>query len=133
MSKFSVFFWLCLLMLVGCRAEDTSTTAPVSPTLNPNSAAGRGAILFSGKGRCATCHALAEGTIIVGPSLAGIATRAGNRVENLSTSDYLTESIIRPDAYRPPGFEERQMDSSLAKVLTIDEVNDLVAFLMTLE
>ena len=90
-------------------------------------------VLFSGKGRCATCHSLAPGTVIVGPSLAGIAGRAEGREAGLSASDYIEESILLPDKFKVSGFENAQMDTSLAKTLTTDEISDLVAYLLTLK
>lgn len=124
---------LLILFLVACNA--TTPTAPVTPT--PAFAAGsleaEGSALFSGKGRCAACHSLSADTVIVGPSLAGVATHAETRIEGLTAAEYLEESILRPDAYRPPGFENEQMDTSLAKQLTVEEVEALVAFLLTLK
>lgn len=124
---------LLVLFLAACGV--TTPTAPVIPT--PAFAAGsleaEGSALFSGKGRCAACHSLSADTVIVGPSLAGIATHAESRIEGLTASEYIEESILRPDAYRPPGFENEQMDTSLAKQLTVEEVEALVAFLLTLK
>lgn len=124
---------LLLLFLVACGA--TAPAPPVSPT--PAFVAGsleaEGSALFAGKGRCATCHSLSADTVIVGPSLAGIATHAASRIEGLTAAEYLEESIVRPDAYRPPGFENEQMDTSLAKQLTVEEIEALVAYLLTLK
>lgn len=89
--------------------------------------------MFSGKGRCATCHSLSPDTVIVGPSLAGIATRAASRESGLTAAEYLEESILLPDKIKVPGFENMQMDTSLAKILTFDEISDLVAYLLTLK
>ena len=122
---------LLAMFLVACGA--TAPAAPPTFAFAAGSLEAQGSALFAGKGRCATCHSLSADTVIVGPSLAGIATHAESRVEGLSASEYLEESIVRPDAYRPSGFEDEQMDTSLAKQLTVEEVEALVAFLMTLK
>lgn len=114
--------------LAACAGDPAATA-----TLDPDSPAGRGRRLFSGVGRCSSCHALAGSTVIVGPALAGIATTAATRVAGLTAAEYIEESILRPDAYRPPGFENAQMDASLAKTLTVEQIDDLVAFMLTLE
>lgn len=124
---------LLVLFLVACgNAASTASITP-TPALAVGSLEAEGSALFSGKGRCAACHSLSTDTVIVGPSLAGIATQAESRIEGLTASEYLEESILRPDAYRPPGFENQQMDTSLAKQLTVEEVEALVAFLLTLK
>jgi mono/diheme cytochrome c family protein len=123
---------LLVLLLTACAASAAPTPA-ATPGLDPATPEGQGAALFAGKGRCATCHSLSGDTVIVGPSLAGIATRAETRIEGLSAAEYIEESILRPDLYRPPGFENQQMDTSLAKTLTVEEVEALVAYLMTLK
>lgn len=132
LKRIATLLILLLIFLSACASNPDVPAVPVEP-LDPNSAAGRGAALFSDKGRCATCHALEPDKVIVGPSLAGIATRAETRVPGLSPAEYLEESIIRPDAYKPPNFENLVMDATLAKTLTVDEINDLVAYLMTLK
>ncbi|MBX3066973.1 MAG: cytochrome c [Anaerolineae bacterium] len=118
-----------LLILVGC----STTITPTATALPPNSPEARGLALFSGKGRCATCHSLSPDTVIVGPSLAGVATRAASRESGLTAAEYLEESILLPDKIKAPGFENMQMDTSLAKTLTFDEISDLVAYLLTLK
>lgn len=90
----------------------------------------QGARLFSQ--HCSSCHATTPGTVIVGPSLAGIAQRAGERVEGLDTRSYLETSIRSPDAYLVDGFANL-MPPSLGDSLTQDEVDALIAFLLTLE
>ncbi len=82
---------------------------------------------------CATCHALAADVVIVGPSLAHIATTAGTRVEGLDAEDYLRESIVNPNAYTVEGFAEGSMQQNFANQLTSDDVTHVIAFLMTLE
>lgn len=126
-----LFLLVCVLagLLVGC----SSSSAPDAPKLDPNSAEARGAALFSGKGRCATCHSLSPDVTIVGPSLAGVATRAATREAPLTAAEYLEESIIDPDKVKAPGFEMLQMDTSLARSLSTDEISDLVAYLLTMK
>lgn len=82
---------------------------------------------------CSTCHALEPGKVIVGPSLAGVASRAPERQAGKSAADYLRESILNPDIYVVEGFPEGVMYQGFPEVLTEDEINNLVAFLLTLE
>ncbi len=80
---------------------------------------------------CSTCHSLEPDIVIVGPSLAGIANRAARRIEGLSAEEYIRQSIIDPGAYVVDGFEN-VMAQNLAQVLSSDDLNNLIAFLMTL-
>ncbi len=128
MQKRTLFALLAVLAAACSPAAGTAR-----PTPDPASSAGRGAQLFSGTGRCASCHALTAGTIILGPPLAGIASRAGTRVPGMPAEIYLEESILHPNDFLVPGFEMAQMDSTLAKSLTTTDVADLVAFMQTLQ
>lgn len=82
--------------------------------------------------RCAACHALQPGTVIVGPSLAGVATRAETRVPGYDARAYLEMSILRPEAYLVDGYPDL-MPRNLAKDLTSEELDEVLAFLMTLK
>lgn len=82
---------------------------------------------------CSTCHSIESGKVIVGPSLAGIASRAGERKAGMSAEAYLRESILDPNAYVVEGFSEGVMFQKFKDVLTEEEINDLVAYLLTLE
>lgn len=82
---------------------------------------------------CAVCHSLRPGVELVGPSLAGVATRAAESVPGLDAAAYLRQSIVDPDAYVVPGFPAGQMLPDFASVLEDDEIEYLVAFLLTLE
>ena len=77
---------------------------------------------------CATCHTL-DGVDGRSPSLLGISGVAGERVEGLSDIEYLRQSIIDPAAYEEDW--PATMPRTYADVLTEEEVNDLVAFLLT--
>ena len=86
-----------------------------------------------GAAGCRTCHSLAPGVTLVGPSLAGVGTRAETRVAGLSAEQYLLQSILDPDAYVVAGFPKGQMLRDTAKRLTEEQIQDLVAFLLTLK
>ena len=89
---------------------------------------------------CSTCHSLEPGKVIVGPSLAGIGTRAAERIQDpnytgnaRSAEGYIRESIMHPDAYVVEGFPKGVMYQNYRSVLSMEDFNDLVAFLMTLK
>lgn len=82
---------------------------------------------------CKTCHSLDEGVVIVGPSLAGIGTIAGSRVAGMSAEEYLKESILKPDAYLVEGFPAGTMPQVWEDELTSEQVDQLVAYMLTLE
>ena len=126
---------LTVILTFGLSACASATPTPAPrPTLDPTLPAGRGYAIFTGPtGRCSTCHSLSPDTVIVGPPLVGVATRAETRIPGVTAEDYLTESILDPESFKVPGFEDRHMDPTLAKTLTVDQVNDLVAFLLTLK
>ena len=124
-NKFPFLALVVALLLSACASA--ATPVP-TPTLDP--IAKQGQAVFNA--RCATCHALVPDTIIIGPSLYGVATRAETRVEGLSAEEYITMSVLRPGDYVVEGFNN-VMITNLAKELTSEELNALVAFLMTMK
>ena len=51
----------------------------------------------------------------------------------MSAEDYLRQSIVDPDAYVVEGFPSGLMVPNLEDSLTEAQIDDLVAFLMTLK
>ncbi len=82
---------------------------------------------------CVTCHSLEPNKTLVGPSLAGVAGRAGSRVSGKSAEEYLRESIVNPNAFVVEGFPSGVMYQNYGKELSEQEIADLVAFLLTLK
>ena len=95
--------------------------------------AARGQRLFGGAATCSTCHDTKAGMTIVGPSLKGIATRAGSREPGKSAEDYIRESILTPNSYVVKGFTPGLMPQNFSKLLTQKQINDLIAYLLTLK
>jgi cytochrome c2 len=121
-----------------------STFSPGSepvPTVDPLEIGDpeNGAKLFETGGElayfgCVACHTLdgSEADTIKhgGPSLLGISERAGSRVADTSAEDYLRESILDPSAYVVEGYGN-DMEKAYRYLLSEDEINDLIAFLLT--
>lgn len=82
---------------------------------------------------CSACHSIEPGKVIVGPSLAGIASRANDRKPGMSVEEYLRESILDPNAYIVEAFSANVMYQNFKDVLTEEEINHLIAYLLTLE
>lgn len=81
---------------------------------------------------CAACHATNGEIVIVGPSLAGIATQAETRVAGMDARSYITQSIIHPSAYLNTGFKD-VMPKSFGTYFEDQDLQDLVDYLMTLK
>ncbi|MBT8203657.1 MAG: 4Fe-4S binding protein [Acidimicrobiia bacterium] len=81
---------------------------------------------------CRICHSLEPGRDLVGPSLAEVGSRAATTVPGLAATDYLRQSIVDPDAFVVPGYPSGQMLANLGDVLSDRELDQLVAFLLTL-
>jgi mono/diheme cytochrome c family protein len=118
-------------VLAGCGGQPATSSAPVSD-------AAAGAALFkqttidSAPG-CSVCHSTEPNQDSVGPSLAGVANRAGQRVPGQSAETYLRNSILTPNADIVPNYTTDGMYQNFSKVLTDTQVNDLVAYLLTLK
>jgi len=79
---------------------------------------------------CMNCHSLDDSEGKYGPTLQGISGRAGERVPGLTAEEYVRQSILEPDAYIFGDYPEK-MGRIHAALLSDDDVEDLVAFLLT--
>lgn len=82
---------------------------------------------------CSTCHSLEPGVVIVGPSQSDVGTRAETAISGMSAEDYLRQSIEEPDAHIAEGFTAGVMYPNFKEDLTTNQINDLVAFMLTLK
>ncbi len=122
---------------VGIPATATKARTAAATAASGGAAAagnpGRGQQIFNGVGTCSTCHNVASDAVLVGPSLKGVASRAGTRKPGMSASDYLRESIISPNAYVVSGFQPGIMPQTFKQMLTPQQIDDVVAYLLTLK
>ncbi|MGB4676997.1 MAG: cytochrome c [Aggregatilineales bacterium] len=117
---------LLTLALVACGGGDGDTAEEVGDAQLGQQLFNTGGSTGTG---CVTCHTL-DGTELVGPSMQGISERAGERIEGQSATEYLRESIVNPSAHLVEGYDNLMPDI-YEDALSEDEINALVAFLMT--
>ena len=103
----------------------------------PTSEAALGREIFEGAGMsgqagCQICHSVEPDRVLVGPSLAGIGDVAATRLPGQSAAEYLRTSILDPDAYVVEGYRSGQMLPIYDELLTSEEIDAVVAYLLTL-
>lgn len=118
---------LLMLLLMSCGGNEPAT----SRTGSDRSVTSIGAELFNERvigsnPGCVTCHSLDEGVVLVGPSLAGLADRAGAQVAGMAAADYVRQAIVEPDAHIVDGFSAGQMAGGWEELLTTEQIDSLV-------
>ncbi len=131
MSFRILIFGLILTLLVACGSTGGAAGNPAN-----------GKQLFDGSvtladvraPACATCHAIVPGEDTgSGQSLSNIGNRASATVPGQSAEEYLRTAITTPDAYLSGGYQEGIMYRGYAPALTTQQINDLVAYMLTLK
>jgi hypothetical protein len=92
---------------------------------------GRG--IAEGKGLCRTCHTIGQTGALRFPDLAGVATRAAERVPGLSDVDYFAQSMYEPDTFIVPGFNPGMPTINRPPIgLADQEILCVIAYLQSL-
>lgn len=120
----------------------SAATSPAGAAADPIA---QGEALFrAAPAACFTCHSTTPGTNMAGPSLAGVASRAAQLPGSaayagsaVDAAGYFRESILQPSAHLVPGAlysaDGRSfMPDNYERTLTAEQVDQLVAYLMTL-
>lgn len=90
----------------------------------------RGKEIFHQAG-CADCHSTTGSpNATIGPDLSHIATIAANRIPGYSAEEYIRESFLIPNAFVVEGYPP---DLGCGGVLTYEQLEDLVSYLLSLE
>jgi mono/diheme cytochrome c family protein len=105
-----------------------------SPAIGGSTGLTEGAELFAAtvlgnRPGCITCHSLEPGVNLVGPSIAGVGSVAGSRVEGLDAEKYLRQSIVEPNAHVVDGFEDDVMPEDYVLTLTDPQIAALVEYM----
>jgi L-cysteine S-thiosulfotransferase len=125
---FMTLFMIFTLALWGCGGSSSGVDGDV--------AAGKALFaepIIDVNPGCSTCHSLTPDQVLVGPSMASIGTRAETRIPGMSAEDYIRESILHPDNYVVEGFDPGVMVQVWEQTLTPEQVDSLVAYLLTLK
>lgn len=154
MRKTTMFFaLLAIVVMVAACGGGGAAPAPAAETAKEAVAvatagdAAAGEALFNqqvlnGNAGCVTCHSLEAGKVLVGPSLAGLAGRAGSTVSGETAEQYLRQSIVDPNAHLAVGCNAADLTAACAaglmpldwqQKLSEQEINNLVAYLQTLK
>lgn len=125
LKRFQLAAAFVVVFLTAC----SSFVPPPTPTLSPLEIQGKSVF----DTYCARCHSTSSDTVIVGPPMAGIATRGSSRIEGMDAESYIRDSIMNPSAFTAEGYPEGAMPVTLKEDLSKEELEAVIAFLLTLE
>jgi len=119
---------LLILALLIISAMALSACGGDSGTSDDPAAAGKALFaetIIGTQAGCSTCHSLDADTVIVGPSMAGIGSS--------SDAAAIRESILDPNAVLVDGFPADTMPPVWGDELSDKQVDQLVAYLLSLK
>lgn len=132
-ARISAVYLVTVGLLVGTGMVFPQFQIPSEEVVVGQTPAERGeALFFDSATTCILCHAIQGQGGTRGPDLAGLATRAQARVEGMTAEEYIRQSVLDPRAYVVHGFEPI-MPEGLVSVVGEGNLDDLIAFLLTLE
>jgi cytochrome c len=125
---------LLLLILVLLLAACAAAGAAGDPAHGKQLFDGTVAMAGDRAPACVTCHSIDPGPDTgSGQSLSNIGNRAGTTVPGQPAEEYLRTAITNPDAYLAGGYQNGIMYRDYAQALSPQQINDLVAYMLTLK
>jgi len=129
----------------GTKPEGETTPPGVRPMTGAENPAALGERLFRTVApACNACHSIAPGVNMAGPTLAGSAARADERIASpdyegtaTTAAEYLRESIVDPSRFLVPGAMYSAdgtsfMPNTYVNDLTPEQIDQIVEYLLTL-
>ena len=134
------------ILVSGASIPGTDTGRAERPAPTSDDPVAQGEALFnSTPPGCFTCHSIAAGVDLAGPSLANMAVRAQERLDSdeykgsaTDVDSYIRESIVDPSAYLVPGpvysaNGQSFMPAHYRDELSQEQIDQLVAYLKPLK
>ena len=130
-----------VFLLAGCRLSFTELTQtavaynPPTPvgTPDPAFATERGQAVFNGVGMCSTCHFLDGVARATGPDFGGLIPQLEARMPATEIPDFLRQSIVDVKAAVLEGWRDDLMPANYTDILTPQQIDDVIAYMLTLE
>jgi cytochrome c oxidase subunit 2 len=111
-------------------SSSSSTPSSTATTSTSGTGAAAGKAVFTGSAGCSGCHTLAAAgaTGTTGPNL-DTAIVPDAKKAGMPVKQFITESIEKPNAYIPPGFQPNIMPQTFAQTLSPTQIQSLVDFI----
>ena len=132
-------WWVAVAALSAAGVEVIGDGAPGRLAAAGDPARGRALVIARDPANCVLCHAVPDGAVRfagnVGPSLAGVGTRWSEAQLRLRVADNLrvNPDTVMPSYYKVDGLDRVASTYAGKPVLTAQELEDVVAWLVTLK
>jgi cytochrome c2 len=136
MRKIPIAIAVLLILGVGpagCGGTEPAPSADATALAIGDPATGKSLFERDAQPPCTSCHSLEPDFVLAGPSLAHIGAEAGSRVPGVSAEEYLRTSILHPATHIAPGRWDNTMLETYRSQLSEQQVDDMVAYLLTLK
>jgi mono/diheme cytochrome c family protein len=121
---------ILVVILAACKPSPEPASDAAGLTVDNSALIARGEAVF--KANCSSCHTTTSDKVQVGPSMLGLASRAGDLVDGLDARGYIKQSILEPGAFLNEGFNNL-MPATYVNSLPEEDIDSLVEYLLTFD